>query len=165
MEILKDFGVQPILLVAQIINFLIVMFLLKRFLYKPLVGILDERKKRIAESMAQAGEITARLANLEEEQSQMRSDAQRKADAIIAQAKSTGKSLADEIVAQARTQAEAIMERSKAQNAAEYEKMRSELRKEVAQVAVLAAQKAVSEVLTTEQKDRITQKAAKEVLS
>lgn len=165
MEILQTFGVEWGKLIAQIVNFVLVLVLLRIILYKPIITMLEDRKKRIAESMTQAQTIEERFAKLEDEQAKIRKEAQEQAAAIIAEAKASGKSVADEITAQARSQAEALLTKAQVQNAAEYEKMRSELRKEVAQLAVVAAQKAVAEVLTNEQKQKITENAAKEILS
>lgn len=61
MDILNQFGVQPILLLAQVVNFLILLFILKKFLYKPILKVLDERKKRIENSLKNAQEIERRL--------------------------------------------------------------------------------------------------------
>lgn len=67
MEILNQFGVQPILLAAQVVNFLILLFILKRFLYKPLLKVLDQRKKNIEDSLKNAEEIEKRLLETHEQ--------------------------------------------------------------------------------------------------
>src|SRR5437868_6054235 len=143
MEILQTLGVEPKLLIAQVVNFVLVLVVLRLLLYKPILKMLDERKKRIAESMAQAQTIQERFEKLEQEQEKIRKDAHAQAATIIAEAKASSKTIADDIMAQARAQAEALLARAQAQNKAEYEKMRGELRKEVAILAVMAAQKAV----------------------
>ena len=56
MEIIKNFGVEPVLLVAQIINFLIILFILKKFLYKPVLDTLKKREDSIKEGLKQAEE-------------------------------------------------------------------------------------------------------------
>ena len=58
-KILSDFGVQPILLLAQIVNFLILLILLKKFLYKPILQVLEKRKETIDEATKQAAGIIA----------------------------------------------------------------------------------------------------------
>lgn len=65
MEILNQFGVQPVLLAAQVVNFLILLFILKKFLYKPILKVLDERKKRIEDSLKNAESIERKLAETE----------------------------------------------------------------------------------------------------
>lgn len=61
MDILNQFGVQPILLAAQVVNFLILLFILQKFLYKPILKVLDTRKKTIEQSLKNAEEIERRL--------------------------------------------------------------------------------------------------------
>lgn len=53
MEILKTFGFDPVMLVAQIVNFLIIFYLLKRFLYKPVLEMLKKREDAIAKGLEQ----------------------------------------------------------------------------------------------------------------
>lgn len=67
MDILNQFGVQPVLLAAQVVNFLILLFILKKFLYKPILKVLDERKKRIEDSLKNAEEIERRLQQTHEQ--------------------------------------------------------------------------------------------------
>ena len=67
MDILNQFGVQPILLAAQVVNFLILLFILKKFLYGPILKVLDSRKKTIEQSLKNAEEIERRLLETTEE--------------------------------------------------------------------------------------------------
>jgi len=66
MDILNQFGVQPVLLAAQVVNFLILLFILKKFLYKPILKVLDERKNKIVHSLKSAEEIEKKLLETEE---------------------------------------------------------------------------------------------------
>ena len=61
MEIIRNFGIQPVLLLAQIVNFLIILYLLQKFFYKPIVKLLEQRKKRIEESLKNADLIEEKL--------------------------------------------------------------------------------------------------------
>lgn len=65
MEILNQFGINPLLLAAQIFNFLILLFILKKFLYGPVLKVLDTRKKTIEQSLKNAAEIEKKLAETE----------------------------------------------------------------------------------------------------
>ena len=71
MEFLKEFGIQPTLLIAQIVNFLIILFILKKFFYKPIIKLLDDRKKKIEESLKNAELIEERLKQTEEKSAQI----------------------------------------------------------------------------------------------
>lgn len=70
MEILEQFGIQPILLAAQIVNFLILLFILRKFLYGPILKVLDERKRKIADSLKNAEEIERRLKEIAEKEAE-----------------------------------------------------------------------------------------------
>ncbi len=61
MEIIKNFGLNPILLAAQIVNFLIIFFILKKFLYKPVLNVLNKRQVTIKEGLKQAEEARVKL--------------------------------------------------------------------------------------------------------
>lgn len=165
MEILQDFGVDWRLLIAQIINFAILLFLLRLLLYKPILKMLDERKKRIIESIEHAQEIEERMQKLEEETARLMSEARAQADAALKEANQIAKSQANELLTKTQVQAAVLVEKAREQNKAEFDQMRRELKQEVADVAVNAAQKAVSEILTDEQRKKLTQRAAREVVS
>ena len=61
----EKFGVLPQLFISQVISFCVVAFLLHRFAYKPILAVLEERRKRIAESLANAEKIKQQLAEAE----------------------------------------------------------------------------------------------------
>ena len=71
MEILNQFGINPLLLAAQVVNFALLLFILKRFLYKPILKVLETRKQKIEASLKNAEEIEKRLLETEEESNKM----------------------------------------------------------------------------------------------
>src|SRR4030067_222054 len=71
MEVLEDFGVEPILLLAQVVNFVILLYILKRFLYKPILKVLEERKKRIETSVKQSEDIQKRFDEMSKKQTEI----------------------------------------------------------------------------------------------
>ena len=87
MEIIKNFGLDPFLLGAQIINFLIIFFILKGFVYKPVLGILKKREDSIKDGLKQAEEGKKILNEALEKEKKILQDAQRRAEKIIEDAK------------------------------------------------------------------------------
>jgi len=140
---LDKLGINGPFLLAQIINFVILLFLLYRFLYNPLLNMLDARKQRIADGLAaadvarrEAEEERARLmAKLEEE----RAEAQRR----IAQASSQAERVKSDILAEARREAEEIRMRARAEAEAEKQRLLNEAQKQIAELAVLATERVV----------------------
>lgn len=85
MDILNQFGINPLLLAAQIVNFLILLFILKKFLYKPLLQILEKRKELVVKTLKNA-----------EESERIYQEASEKADRIIANAAEQSQKILDE---------------------------------------------------------------------
>jgi len=85
MEILNQFGVQPVLLFAQVVNFLILLFILKRFLYKPILQALEKRKELIVKTLKNA-----------EESEKIYAEAKEKSDRIITNASEQSRKILDE---------------------------------------------------------------------
>jgi len=115
MEILNNFGFNWILFVAQIVNFLIIYWLLKKFLYKPVLKLLEERKNKIAAGIKDA-EDAARLLEetlqkeekilktAQEKAKQLIDEAKTQSDAILKQSELETKKKVDEMLKEARTQ-------------------------------------------------------------
>src|SRR5215468_8310994 len=85
-EIARTFGVDWPHLIAQIISFCIVCALLYKFAYKRVLTMLEERKKHIAEGLANAEKIKAELAKIEVQRQQVMVDANAKAEKLIEEA-------------------------------------------------------------------------------
>jgi len=148
-------GISLPLLLAFIINFIILFVLLSKFLYKPVLKTLDERAKRIKESMEWA-EATKR------EYEQAKAEVQRQIEkgrqdgqAVIAQAVQKGEEFKTEARKEAAEQAKAIVERAKAELGAERDKMVQELRGEFVSMLMLTAEKVIKETLDKEKHSKL----------
>lgn len=86
MEILSNFGFEPILFLAQIINFLIIFFLLKKFLYAPIQKVLEERKKKIDDGLKNAEESARLIQETISKEEEILKKAQDEAKKLIAEA-------------------------------------------------------------------------------
>lgn len=152
MEILQQFGINPILLAAQVVNFFILLFLLKKFLYGPILKVLNERKKRIEDSLKNAEEIEKRLQETNEKIDQMMA----KASGEIQVMMSEGQKMRDQILYEAHQKASKIVENmmKKGEEAlrVEKEKMLGEVRGEITRLVVAVFHKLTGKVIT--QKDQ-----------
>jgi len=162
MDFLKDFGVEPILLLAQIVNFAILLFILKRFLYKPILKVLEERKNKIATSMKQSEQIQKRFEEMEIKQQEILDNAKNESAQIIGEAKSEAKTLSSQIQTEASNQADQTLRRAQETLALEKQKMVNEAKKEIVSVITLATQQVVSKVMTKKDKDQIVTEALNE---
>jgi F-type H+-transporting ATPase subunit b len=137
------FGVDFLKLAFQIVNFLLLLWLLNRFLFRRIGGYLDERRSRIEKGLedAQAAARDRELARAEREAAV--TEARREAQAMIARANKIAEDSRTEILADARAEAEKVTARAREEINAEKEKAMSELRSTVASLALDAATKLV----------------------
>lgn len=143
MAFFEAFGVDLLKLAFQIINFLLVLYLLNRFLFKRVLLMLDERQARIAKGLedAEAAARDRELARAEREAAL--DEARKEAGAMIARATKIAEDSRVEIVTAARSEAEKVAARASADITAEKERAIAELRSQVADLALQAAGKLV----------------------
>lgn len=158
MEILKDFGINPVLLLAQIVNFLILLFILNKVLFKPLLKVLDERKNKIATSLKEAERISEELAKAEKTSKEIVEKAETKADLIVLEAEEAAANLRADGHAKAKEEAEKILKKTQETLELEKEKMRASLRRELMEVVVMATEKIMGKNLSDKEKEEITKK-------
>src|SRR5258706_5420260 len=115
MEILTNFGVEWNLLLAQIVNFLIIFFVLKKFFYKPIATALDDRKQKIVESLKNAETIEKKLTATEEKTAKLISDARREAQTIIDSARKESVELTSQARLETQKMVESMQEKAHAQ--------------------------------------------------
>lgn len=140
---MAQLGINGPFLLAQIVNFIILFLLLRRFLFPPLLRMLDQRKQRIAEGLA-AADIARKEAEAERARLMAQIEAERKeAQARIAAASAEAERVKAEIVAQAQREAEAIKAKAIAEAEAERQRILAEAHKQIAELTVLATERVV----------------------
>lgn len=163
MEILDQFGIEPILLLAQIVNFLIILFVLKKFFYKPIVKMLDDRKKRIEESLKNADFIEEKLQKTEEKTAEILEKARAQAQEIIQESKAEAQRLYDEGAREARDTGQQILLRARLEMAKEKEAMKQEIEKDTLVLVSSVVQKVLGKTLKPSEKQNLTQKAIEQM--
>jgi F-type H+-transporting ATPase subunit b len=140
-------GINATGLIAQLINFLLLLALLRVVAYRPILNLLDQRAARIRESMERAEQINREAARMEEEFKQRLEQARREAQAIIANATQAAERLRQEAQERAQREAEAFLARAREQIERDRERALAELRAYVADLAILAASKVIERSL------------------
>jgi len=133
--------------ISQLVSFVVLLLVLQRLLYKPILTMLDQRAQRIRESMEYAERVKQESARAQEAYEKHIQEARQQAQAIIAQATQQAERVREDILAKARQEAQEI--RLKAQEEVEYERKRvmAELRDAVADLAILAAGQVLGKTL------------------
>ena len=148
-------GISLPLLLAFIINFIILFVLLSKFLYKPVLKTLDERAKRIKESMEWAEATKREYEQAKAEVQRQLAKGRQEAQALIAQAVQKGEGFKVEARKEAAEQAKIIVERAKVELGAERDKMVQELRGEFVTMLMLTAEKVIKETLDKEKHSKL----------
>jgi len=154
LDALSSLGINGPFLIAQIFNFFVLLILLRRFLLKPMVNMLETRKQRIADGL-QAAEMARREAEAERAQLQSQLDAERR-EALdrIAAASKRGETLAAEIEGSARQDAQKIMDDARSEAVRERDRIIAEAQDQIAELAMLAAEKVLGRELSSRDSQR-----------
>jgi F-type H+-transporting ATPase subunit b len=152
---MEGIGINVPGLIGQLVSFAILFGLLTFLLYKPVRRILDERSNRIKESMEQAEQIKETMAQTEQRVKEQLEAARREGQNMLAQAGQMGERLREEAREQARGEAEVIISRARTEIERERDEAIEELRRQFADLAILAAEKVISETLDREKHRRL----------
>ena len=163
MELLKNLGVDGPKLIAQLINFGIVMFVLWRFAYKPVLEMLENRRQKIAEGMDNAEKIKSELAETQAERDKVLTEANQKAEKLIADAKDAAKQVGEAEGQRAVKQAEEIIRKAREVTEADRDRMMAELKSEIGRLVVDTTTKVSGKVLTSEDQQRLIDETQKEL--
>jgi F-type H+-transporting ATPase subunit b len=153
---LATFGLDGKIFFAQLANFLVVLFVLKRFAWGPIVQRLEMRSKKIEEGMKDAEEAARRLKSADAERSAALAATKAEAARIVDQARADAEAMRIELVGKAKGEVERVVVAGKAQLKAEQEAMKTEFKREVAEFAVEAAKKILAEGVDKASSERLS---------
>ncbi|HOF87922.1 MAG TPA: F0F1 ATP synthase subunit B [Armatimonadota bacterium] len=149
-EFLRSLGIEPAVALAQAIAFVILLVLLARFLYRPLDNILRQREEQVANDLAGAEAQHAKAGALRREYEAHLAQIADEARARVEQAVRDADAVRRQQLEAAQAEMQALYARHEAQLALEREQLRRELRQEMSDIAVQAAQKALRARMTPE---------------
>ncbi len=141
MEILHVFGIHWKLLAAQMVNFSIALFVLHRYVYKPIFAILAERQDKIAKGLRDAEHVATERVRLEEESVSILRTAREEGGKLVESLHKAGIAEERNIVREAQEKGAAILSAAEARAQEEHAHMLREGQKEIAKMAVLGAEK------------------------
>ena len=152
-ELIRKLGIDWKLLVAQIVNFVILLFLLKKFLYKPLINLMNKRREKIIEGLEKAKKGEEEFVKIAELREKELAKIQKEAEGLIQKAKEIGDKKQQEILKEAENKTKKIIEEAKGRIEIEKEKMLKEVRKDIANLVINATEKILKEKID-EKKDK-----------
>lgn len=164
-DITTRFGVTWELFISQLIAFLVVAYCLKKFAYQPVLTMLEERRQRIAEGMANADKIKEELATTEAARKKVLDDAHVQASQLIEEARSAATQVQERESQKAVAQAEQIIAQAREATKADHARMLADLKEEIGGLVVKTTAQVVGKVLTPEDQKRLVEEANRELAS
>ncbi len=155
MEIISTLGIDAKLILAQVINFLILFFILKKLIYKPVIGLLEKRKLMVEQSVHNSQKIEERLVALEVERTKILSEASNNAMAVMEQAKKEAAEEHQKAMATAKKEISTLAERYRAQLKSEKDQMFEDLKADVADLIVISCEKIIRKEFTKDDQKRL----------
>ncbi|WP_028550955.1 F0F1 ATP synthase subunit B [Paenibacillus sp. UNC451MF] len=147
----------------QIVAFLILYFLLQKFAFGPLFGMMEKRRQLVKDQIQTAENSRKQAEQLLEEQKQALQQTRKEAHDIIEQAKQTSSKQADEIVAAARTEADRLKDEALKDIENEKNKAVAALRSQVSAMSVLIASKIIEKQIDEKSQNELVETYLKEV--
>ena len=155
----ETFGWNPWLFFSQVISFVIVALVLRRFAYKPILNVLEERRRRIEEGQLNAEKIKRQLDEAEKRYSEILAKANADAQKMIDEARESSAHLAERKQQEAIAAAEQIIAKAREASAIEHERTMDSLKQELGRLVVDTTAKVTGKVLTPEDQQRLQEEA------
>lgn len=162
-QIADRFGWNVQMFVSQVIAFCIVAWALKKWAYGPIVNMLEERKKRIAEGLENAEKIKAELARTEAMRQEILDKANGQASKLIEEARAAAAKVQEAETQKAVKAAEEIIRKARQAAEADRDRMMAELKHEIGRLAVKAAMQVTGKVLTSEDQRRLAEETNRQL--
>lgn len=162
-DIPAEFGLNGWAFLCQVISFSIVAFLLYKFAYNPILTVLDERRKRIEEGLANATRVEQKLAEAQVAAAAVLAKANDEAGRMIEEARAATKQISERENQRAVEQAGEIIQKAREAGEAEQRRLMAELKKELSRLIVETTARVTGKVLTAGDQKKITEEATKEL--
>ncbi len=155
MEILHALGIQWSLLIAQVINFVILLFILKKFVYTPLLAVIERRQKLTKDSMEKVKEIDTMREKAEQQKDEILKKADQEAGVILERAREQAQASKTEIETAAHKEATEILDKGRKQLENERATVFNDVQQTIAKVIVAASEKILKREFSPEDQKRI----------
>jgi len=152
---MEGLGISLPTLLAQVVNFLILLGLLYLVAYKPILKIFDERSRKIKESMDQADYVKEQATNAEEDVKKRLEAAGKEGQELIARAMRTGEESRQKALQEAKKEAETVIEKARLEIQREKDETVEGIRQEFSDLAIVAAEKVIEKSLDKEDHKKI----------
>lgn len=161
MELFKDFGFEPIFFTAQIINFLILAFIFKKFLYQPILKLLKEREEKISKGLADAQKAILVLEDAGVKRDKIIKNAVLEAEKIVKETKISSEEIRIDLYQKSKQQADKLMNEARQLMETEHEKLLIQAQDISVDLAKRVLDRVLSDIFTKQEKEKILQRNIK----
>jgi len=159
----ETFGFNGWLFFSQVTSFVIVCLLLHKFAYQPILGVLEQRRHKIEQGLADARKIKEQLAESEKRYQEILNKANAEAQRMIDEARASSQSLADKRAQQAVAEAEQIIAKAREATQIEHDRMLTELKQQVTRLVINATTRVTGKILNEDDHRRLSEEAARDI--
>ena len=159
MELLKAFGVNYKILIAQLLNFAILFFVLYKLGYKPIFKFLEDRKDRIKDGLKMADRAELQLNEARKEKNAIIVEAKKEASIIMTKADELAKTKKDEMTDKAKEEIRILVDKEKERMRAERNQITKEIKDEIADLITLSVEKILEDKFDMEKDREIIKRA------
>ncbi|EKD56731.1 MAG: hypothetical protein ACD_58C00111G0001 [uncultured bacterium] len=156
---MESLGINLKVLISQIVNFVLLFILLRWVLYRPVLNLLDERSKKIKDSLDLAEANQKKAIDLEEQIKAGQEEARKNAKEALDQAQKDAQILRKEVKNQAQKEVDDLMKLAETKIRQQKEELKSELRAETADLVIASVEKILSKNLSDEDKKKLVDEA------
>lgn len=149
-ELISTFHIDLKLIIAQLVNFGIVLFVLKKFAYGPVLKMMQERTDKIEKGMADAESAGKKILEIAEKEKEVLIQARKEAQEIVTKAEEIAKKNKEEIIIEAKNQSEKILSDSAKKIEQEKNQMMQEVKGQIAELVIAATGKVIGEKIDSE---------------
>lgn len=156
-------GLNLKIFIAQLLNFAVVLLVLWKWAYKPIVKILEERQEKIERGVKQAQEVEQRVQDLERERGEVIAQAKSEAAKVLDDVRTLAEDRKKELLAKAKEEVKSVVVQGKAQLEAQKIQMIVEAREDIAALAVEAARKILADGVDEKEATRLASEVIDEM--
>ncbi len=154
---LGTLGINLKIFLAQLVNFLVVLLVLRKWAYGPIIKMLDKRSEKIEQSMKHADEIEKRMESTRHEQKDILKLAKTEAVKIIETARTQSEKQSEKMITNAKNEVQQVVQKGKIQLQTEKTQMIQDVKKEIAQIAVEASKKILEDAIDEKKSQKIAE--------
>lgn len=151
----ETFGFDLIHFTSQLLSFMLVAVLLKRFAYDPLLKILEARRLRIAQGLEEADRVRAEVARMEARREEIIQEARHEAKRLVDEARHIASCLAEQEHARAVASASRVLDQAREAAREEHDRLLGEMQREVGLLIVTAAERVIGRSLAAGDQERM----------